>query len=147
MLTLCLMCRCCCHAAHLPKHAWNSISVGEPSISDYSNLEYSAQPNEILSIQPVLLYPKEPALPTTTQGRSAQIKDTDIIYVKLLKRKGYRPLSRQDLNMKTNLDDTRELSANDIFYVKALANGQFGTQRLKWYRLPEFYAISVFHKA
>lgn len=71
--------------------------------------------------------------------------DRDIIFVKLLQSKstGYRP-KQQRLVAATKEQRRKELSLKDIFFVKARANGQFSHERLKVYRLPEFYAISVF---
>lgn len=68
----------------------------------------------------------------------------DIIFVKLLQNKstGYRP--KQQRLVAAKEQRRKELSLKDIFFVKARANGQFSHERLKVYRLPEFYAISVF---
>ncbi|XP_059217324.1 uncharacterized protein LOC106096216 [Stomoxys calcitrans] len=100
---------------------------------------YPSIPNDIIPIQPLLVYPKSRnALPY--QGRNL-LKDNDIVYVKLLDRKGYRPR-----NLQSRENGFRELSMKDIFYVKAATNGQFSTNRLKVYRLPEFYAINVYKK-
>uniref|UniRef100_W8C0S2 Uncharacterized protein n=1 Tax=Ceratitis capitata TaxID=7213 RepID=W8C0S2_CERCA len=115
------------------------------SLGTAQALDYAQQPNEVLPIQPLLLYP----LPRNLQLQGRELDDDDddgnnIIYVKLLKRKAYRP-TKQHLNgLDGENNEPRELTKKDIFYVKALANGQFSHQRLKLYRLPEFYAISVF---
>lgn len=105
--------------------------------------DYAQHPNEVLSIQPLLLYP----IPRNSelQGREFD-EDDEIIYVKLLKRKAYRPAKQHPNDLNDDSNEPREITMKDIFYVKALTNGQFSHQRLKLYRLPEFYAISVFRK-
>lgn len=103
---------------------------------------YSSRPNEILPIQPVLVYP--PAKERKSYTGGAIYKDNDIIYVKLLKRKSYRP--KKFKNQFDERSAPKEIQMKDIFYVKALTNGQFSTNRLKLYRLPEFYAITVYKK-
>uniref|UniRef100_A0A034WSU5 Uncharacterized protein n=1 Tax=Bactrocera dorsalis TaxID=27457 RepID=A0A034WSU5_BACDO len=108
-------------------------------------LDYAQQPNEVLPIQPLLLYPMPRNL--QLQGRELDDDDNEIIYVKLLKRKAYRPAKQHPNEVEDGSSGPRELTMKDIFYVKALTNGQFSHQRLKLYRLPEFYAISVFRKA
>ncbi|XP_039947952.1 uncharacterized protein LOC120766476 [Bactrocera tryoni] len=108
-------------------------------------LDYAQQPNEVLPIQPLLLYPIPRNL--QLQGRELDDDDNEIIYVKLLKRKAYRPAKQHPNEVEDGSNSPRELTMKDIFYVKALTNGQFSHQRLKLYRLPEFYAISVFRKA
>ncbi|XP_075144528.1 uncharacterized protein LOC142219421 [Haematobia irritans] len=100
---------------------------------------YPATPNDIIPIQPILVYPKSRNV-SPYQGRNL-LSDNDIIYVKLLNHKGYRPR-----NIQHHDNDFRELQMKDIFYVKAVTNGQFSTNRLKVYRLPEFYAINVYKK-
>ncbi|XP_036325380.1 uncharacterized protein LOC118738545 [Rhagoletis pomonella] len=107
-------------------------------------LDYAQQPNEVLPIQPLLLYPMSRNL--QLQGRELDDEDNNVIYVKLLKRKAYHPTKLHTNALYEGSNVPRELTMKDIFYVKALANGQFSHQRLKLYRLPEFYAISVFHK-
>nr|XP_014092397.1 uncharacterized protein LOC106618970 isoform X1 [Bactrocera oleae] len=105
--------------------------------------DYAQQPNEILPIQPLLLYP----IPRNLQLQGRELDDDDeVIYVKLLKRKAYRPAKQHSNEMEDESNGPRELTMKDIFYVKALTNGQFSHQRLKLYRQPEFYAISVFRK-
>lgn len=71
-------------------------------------------------------------------------EERDIIFVKLLQNKsnGYRPKQQRLVAAKEKR--RKEQSLKDIFFVKARANGQFSHERLKVYRLPEFYAISVF---
>ncbi|KAM7361912.1 uncharacterized protein ACRADG_012776 [Cochliomyia hominivorax] len=106
---------------------------------------YSMKPNEIVPIQPVLIYP--PAKQQMTRNpytARAMYKDNDIIYIKLLKRKNYRP--KKSKNQIDERSAPKEIQMKDIFYVKALANGQFSHNRLKLYRLPEFYAITVYKK-
>ncbi|XP_011182552.1 uncharacterized protein LOC105212347 [Zeugodacus cucurbitae] len=107
-------------------------------------LDYAQHPNEVLPMQPLLLYPMPRNL--QLQGRELDDDDNEIIYVKLLKRKAYRPAKLHPNDLDDESNGPRELTMNDIFYVKALTNGQFSHQRLKVYRLPEFYAISVFRK-
>ncbi|XP_067625919.1 uncharacterized protein [Eurosta solidaginis] len=113
-------------------------------------MDYAPHPNEILSIQPILLYPLAEDSPL--EGRELGDVDNDnddseIIYVKLLKRKAYRPKKQNtnDLYDET-IDAPHELTMRDIFNVKALTNGKFSENRIKLYRLPEFYALSVYHK-
>lgn len=100
---------------------------------------YPNSPNDIFPIQPVLVYPKSRDS-SPHQSRNL-LKENDIIYVKLLDRKGYRPRKLQ-----YSEDELGDVQMNDIFYVKALTNGQFSTNRLKVYRIPEFYAINVYKK-
>ncbi|XP_053953810.1 uncharacterized protein LOC128860351 [Anastrepha ludens] len=107
-------------------------------------LDYAQRPNEVLPIQPLLLYPTSRNL--QLQGRELEDDDNEIIFVKLLKRKAYRPTNQHSNELNDASNVPRELTMKDIFYVKALANGQFSHQRLKLYRLPEFYAITVFRK-
>ncbi|XP_061396878.1 uncharacterized protein LOC133332492 [Musca vetustissima] len=97
---------------------------------------YPSTPNDIIPIQPALIYPTSRG---SSQGRNL-FKDNEIIYVKLLNRQGYRPRKLK------HIDDGNEVQMKDIFFVKALTNGQFSTDRLKVYRLPEFYAINVYKK-
>ncbi|XP_073820216.1 uncharacterized protein [Musca autumnalis] len=99
---------------------------------------YPATPNDIIPIQPALVYPQSRGS-APYQGRNL-LKDNDIIYVKLLNRQGYRPRKLK------HIEDANEVQMKDIFFVKALTNGQFSTNRLKVYRLPEFYAINVYKK-
>lgn len=122
------MCICASTAARIPANV------------DYNENRdlYSPIPNEIVPIRPILVYPKKSR---TYQGRNL-LQDNDIIYVKLLDRKNYRPKKYQLLESV----NSRELQTKDIFYVKAKVNGQFSTNRLKVYRMPEFYAISVYKK-
>ena len=105
---------------------------------------YGLKPSEILPIEPVLIYP-----PSTkergNEGRAFN-GDNEIIYIKLLKRKTYRPQKLQNQIDKDTKYPSKELQMKDIFYVKALTNGQFSHNRLKVYRLPEFYAITVYKK-
>ncbi|XP_046804603.1 uncharacterized protein LOC111681539 [Lucilia cuprina] len=105
---------------------------------------YPLNPSEILPIQPVLIYPTPTAKEKMFYKSRSMLKDNDIIYIKLLKRKSYRPKK-----LKNQIDEKnapKEIQMKDIFYVKALANGQFSHNRLKLYRLPEFYAITVYKK-
>ncbi|XP_030369212.1 uncharacterized protein LOC115620214 [Scaptodrosophila lebanonensis] len=119
-------------------------SFKSSSQTELSAAPYPTAPNEVLPIQPLLIYP-EPR-DVLFQARTLDDdEEQDVIYVKLLQRKsgGYRP-NQQRLEQAPHI---KELSLKDIFYVKALANGQFSHERLKVYRLPEFYAISVFRNA
>lgn len=104
---------------------------------------YDSKPSEILPIEPVLIYPPSPK-ENDYKGRAFN-SDNEVIYIKLLKRKAYRPhkLSNQ---IEKDTNPIKELQMKDIFYVKALTNGQFSHNRLKVYRLPEFYAITVYKK-
>ncbi|XP_011202677.2 uncharacterized protein LOC105225763 [Bactrocera dorsalis] len=125
-----------------------TLSTPSPTIETLgpiAALDYAQQPNEVLPIQPLLLYPMPRNL--QLQGRELDDDDNEIIYVKLLKRKAYRPAKQHPNEVEDGSSVPRELTMKDIFYVKALTNGQFSHQRLKLYRLPEFYAISVFRKA
>lgn len=98
---------------------------------------YPSTPNDIIPIQPALIYPQSRG---TYQGRNL-FKENDIIYVKLLNRQGYRPRKLKHIDEADN-----EMKMKDIFFVKAITNGQFSTNRLKVYRVPEFYAINVYKK-
>ncbi|XP_065372294.1 uncharacterized protein LOC135964108 [Calliphora vicina] len=108
------------------------------------NERYPSKPSEILPIQPVLVYPPSTKEKMPNQAR-AMFRDNEIIYIKLLKRKSYRP--KKFKNQIDEKNAPKEIKMKDIFYVKALTNGQFSHNRLKLYRLPEFYAITVYKKA
>ncbi|EDV91618.1 GH19696 [Drosophila grimshawi] len=104
-------------------------------------VDYPSSPSEVLPIEPLLIYPEPREI--FYQARTANGDgERDIIFVKLLQNKldGYHP-KKQHLVEKPK---RKELSMKDIFFVKARANGQFSHERLKVYRLPEFFAISVF---
>ncbi|KAH8417640.1 hypothetical protein KR222_003475, partial [Zaprionus bogoriensis] len=109
---------------------------------DNNIIEYPALPREVLPIEPLLIYPEPPQMyyEARTLGGNGE---RDIIFVKLLqgKSKGYRPKQQR---LAAKQQRRKELGLNDIFFVKARANGQFSHERLKVYRLPEFYAISVY---
>ncbi|XP_037814525.1 uncharacterized protein LOC119605469 [Lucilia sericata] len=105
---------------------------------------YPLNPSEILPIQPVLVYPTPTAKEKMLYKSRSMLKDNEIIYIKLLKRKSYRP--KKFKNQIDGKNAPKEIQMKDIFYVKALANGQFSHNRLKLYRLPEFYAITVYKK-
>ncbi|XP_023161696.1 uncharacterized protein LOC111593261 [Drosophila hydei] len=113
-------------------------------VSNFDNnlVTYPDEPSEVLPIEPLLVYPESREIlyqARTLEGDGEQ----DIIFVKLLKDKldGYRPKQQRLVEKQQR---RKELSLKDIFFVKARANGQFSHERLKVYRLPEFYAISVF---
>lgn len=115
-----------------------------PGLDD-NLITYPTSPNEVLPVEPVLIYPEPPQM--YYQARTLDGDDDDerdIIFVKLLQNKsnGYRP--KQQRLVAAKEQRRKELSLKDIFFVKARANGQFSHERLKVYRLPEFYAISVF---
>ncbi|KAL7731198.1 hypothetical protein ACLKA6_014388 [Drosophila palustris] len=105
---------------------------------------YPTSPSEVLPIEPLLIYPEPREMYYEARTLNGD-GERDIIFVKLLKEKssGYRP-KQQRLVQKEKEQRRKELSLKDIFFVKARANGQFSHERLKVYRLPEFYAISVF---
>ncbi|ALC45550.1 CG14356 [Drosophila busckii] len=110
---------------------------------DNELVAYPTTPSEVLPVEPLLIYPEERQL--LYQARNfADDGERDIIFVKLLedKSKGYRP--KQQRLVEKLQQRRKELSLKDIFFVKARTNGQFSHERLKVYRLPEFYAISVF---
>ncbi|XP_034486622.1 uncharacterized protein LOC117791082 [Drosophila innubila] len=111
---------------------------------DDNFIDYPTSPSEVLPIDPLLIYPEPREMYYQARTLNGN-EDRDIIFVKLLKGKtsGYRP-KQQRLVEKEKEQRRKELSFKDIFFVKARANGQFSHERLKVYRLPEFYAISVF---
>ncbi|XP_017874954.1 PREDICTED: uncharacterized protein LOC108621882 isoform X1 [Drosophila arizonae] len=118
-------------------------SLGAPvSNFDRNLVTYPEAPSEVLPIEPLLIYPETQEF--LYQARTAAGDgEQDIIYVKLLPDKldGYRPKQQRHVEKPQR---RKELSIKDIFFVKARANGQFSHERLKVYRLPEFYAITVF---
>ncbi|XP_017046790.1 uncharacterized protein LOC108091916 [Drosophila ficusphila] len=127
-----------------------SITWAAPALH-FSNPEpdeldaYPTSPTQVLPIQPVLIYPKprENLYQARTLGRN---DEQDIIFVKLLddKSSGYRPKQQRLVLEDVKTSQRKNLGMKDIFYVKALTNGRFSHERLKVYRVPEFYAISVF---
>ncbi|XP_068154035.1 uncharacterized protein [Drosophila tropicalis] len=123
-----------------------SLAAPVPHYNDdiiTEEVTYPTSPNEVLPIEPLLIYPKpQEYYQARTLGGSGE---GDIIFVKLLqdKSKGYRP-KQQRIMEEQSLVPRKELGLKDIFYVKAHTNGRFSHERLKVYRVPEFYAISVF---
>ncbi|XP_037944109.1 uncharacterized protein LOC119676913 [Teleopsis dalmanni] len=110
----------------LPNYLLTTSMPISPDTSSTNLGTYPPEPNEILPIQPVLLYPKPRQL--QLQARKME-KDNDIIYVQLLKRKSHKPKKRLNEDEIFRTGAAKELSMKDIFYVKALANGQFSHQR------------------
>ncbi|SPP88084.1 uncharacterized protein LOC117589557 [Drosophila guanche] len=106
---------------------------------------YPTTPSQVLPIQPLLIYPqqRENLYQARTLGGN---DDRDIIFVKLLQDKssGYRPKQQRLVMEEEKPSQRKELDLKDFFYVKARTNGRFSHERLKVYRVPEFYAISVF---
>lgn len=93
-------------------------------------------------MKPLLLYPRSRNLKYFKSNEEQQEEDK-VVYVKLLK-VNYRPKHNKALDEFEV--PAKDSTSKDIFYVKALANGQFSDHRLKLYRLPEFYAINVYRK-
>ncbi|KAH8383536.1 hypothetical protein KR009_009226, partial [Drosophila setifemur] len=128
-----------------------SISWAAPAFHN-SNREpdeleaYPTSPSQVLPIQPVLIYPRPRENLYQARTLAGRNDEQDIIFVKLLQDKssGYRPKQQRLVFEDTKNSRRKELSMKDIFFVKTLTNGRFSHERLKVYRLPEFYAISVF---
>ncbi|XP_030563941.1 uncharacterized protein LOC115764833, partial [Drosophila novamexicana] len=122
-------------------NAQTSVAAPVPRFDD-NLVAYPNAPSEVLPIEPLLIYPESREV--IYQARTlAGDGERDIIFVKLLpdKSEGYRPKQQRIAEKEQR---RKELGLKDIFFVKARANGQFSHERLKVYRLPEFYAISVF---
>ncbi|XP_062121779.1 uncharacterized protein LOC133835745 [Drosophila sulfurigaster albostrigata] len=119
-------------------------TVAAPAARYEDNLiAYPTSPSEVLPIEPLLIYPETREVYYQARTLDGD-EERDIIFVKLLKDKSnsYRPKLQRLVEKKEQR--RKELSMKDIFFVKARTNGQFSHERLKVYRLPEFYAISVF---
>ncbi|XP_017076676.2 uncharacterized protein LOC108111657 [Drosophila eugracilis] len=133
-------------ATYLPCLSW-AAPVVHFSDPEPDELEaYPTSPTQVLPIQPVLIYPKPRENLYQARTLGGRNDDQDIIFVKLLQDKssGYRPKQQRLVMEETKSSQRKNLGMKDIFYVKALTNGRFSHERLKVYRVPEFYAISVF---
>ncbi|XP_017117240.1 uncharacterized protein LOC108139136 isoform X2 [Drosophila elegans] len=133
-------------AAYLPIKSWAAPAF-HFSDPDPDDLEaYPTSPSQVLPIQPVLIYPQPRENLYQARTLAGRNDDQDIIFVKLLQDKssGYRPKQQHLVLEETKPSQRKKLDMKDIFYVKALTNGRFSHERLKVYRVPEFYAISVF---
>ncbi|XP_039492186.1 uncharacterized protein LOC120452156 [Drosophila santomea] len=130
-------------AAYLPCKSWAApaLHFSDPEPDELE--AYPTSPSQVLPIQPVLIYPKPRENLYQARTLAGRNDDEDIIFVKLLAH-GYRPKQQRLIMEETKPSQRRNLGLKDIFYVKALTNGRFSHERLKVYRVPEFYAISVF---
>ncbi|EDX12988.1 uncharacterized protein LOC6728134 [Drosophila simulans] len=133
-------------AAYLPCMSWAApaLHFSDPEPDELE--AYPTSPSQVLPIQPVLIYPKPRENLYQARTLAGRNDDQDIIFVKLLqdKSQGYRPKQQRLVMEETKSSQRKNLGLKDIFYVKALTNGRFSHERLKVYRVPEFYAISVF---
>ncbi|EDV44028.1 uncharacterized protein Dana_GF18786 [Drosophila ananassae] len=132
--------------ACIPSISWAAPALHFTSPEPDELEAYPTSPSQVLPIQPVLIYPKTRENLYQARTLAGRNDDQDIIYVRLLQEKSsaYRPKQQRLVLEETKTSRRKDLNMKDIFYVKALTNGRFSHERLKVYRVPEFYAISVF---
>ncbi|KAH8257840.1 hypothetical protein KR038_001751, partial [Drosophila bunnanda] len=134
---------------YLPSISWAAPALhlrNYPEPDTALEEAYPTSPSQVLPIQPVLIYPQPRENLYQARNMAGRNNDQDIIFVKLLQDKSsaYRPKQQRLVLEETKTSRRKEQGLKDIFYVKALTNGRFSHERLKVYRVPEFYAISVF---
>ncbi|XP_016976436.1 uncharacterized protein LOC108042609 [Drosophila rhopaloa] len=132
--------------AYLSSTSWAAPALHLSDLEPDELEAYPTSPSQVLPIQPVLIYPQPRENLYQARTLGGRNDEQDIIFVKLLQDKssGYRPKQQRLVMEKTKPSQRKNIGLKDIFYVKALTNGRFSHERLKVYRVPEFYAISVF---
>ncbi|KAH8278535.1 hypothetical protein KR018_004540 [Drosophila ironensis] len=132
--------------AYIPSLSWAAPALHFSSPEPEDLEAYPTSPSQVLPIQPLLIYPQPRENLYQARTLAGRHDDQSIIFVKLLQDKSnaYRPKQQRLILEETKPSRRKDLRMKDIFYVKAKTNGRFSHERLKVYRVPEFYAISVF---